>query len=146
MPQGWGLRLPLGCGLLTIEADGCPKAGDFVCHLAVDFGCHWGVGLSAIGVDGCPGAGDFVLLRASDSSGNLDSASGVPLRPGWLNNAVRPTKPWWPLLCSMSLDPSGNLGSASGVPLCPGWSNDAVQPTGSWWPSLLRSSGGNLAA
>ncbi len=83
---------------MTIEADGCPRAGDFVCHLAVDLGCHWGVGFLAIRVDGCPGAGDFVLLRASDSLVNLGSASGVPLRLGWSNNALRPTKPWWLLL------------------------------------------------
>ncbi len=82
---------------MTIKADGCPRTGDFVCHLAVDLGCHWGVGFLAIGVDGCPGARDFVLLRASDSSVNLGSASGVPLSPGWSNNALRPTKPQWPL-------------------------------------------------
>jgi hypothetical protein len=118
--------------LLTIEADGCPENGDLVCHLVV--------GLS-IEADGCPQAGDFGC-----HSVNLGSASGVPLRPGWSNNSLRPTKPWWPLLFSMSLDPSGNLGSASSVPLHPEWSNDAVQPTGSWWPLLPRSSGGNLAA
>jgi hypothetical protein len=123
-----------------------PQGWGFVCHLTVDLGCHWGVGFLDIGVDGCPGARDFVLLRALDSLVNLGSASGVPLRPGWSNNALRPTKLWWPLLCSMSLDTSGNLGSASGIPLRPEWSNNAVQLTGSWWPLLPRSLGGNLAA
>jgi hypothetical protein len=95
-PEAGDFPCHSGVDLLTIEADGCPRAGDFVCHLAVDFGRHWGVGFLAIRVDGCPGAGDFVLLRASDSSGNLGSASGIPLRPGWSNNALRTIKPGVP--------------------------------------------------
>ena len=105
-PEAGDFGCHSGVDFWTIEADGCTEAGDFVCHLAVDLGCHWGVGFSAVGVDGSPGAGDLGLVRASDSTGNLGSASGVPLRPGWSSNAVRPTKPWWPFLCSVSLAPS----------------------------------------
>ncbi len=57
---------------LSIEVDGCPEAGDFVCHSVVDFMtieadgcleagdlvCHLVLGLS-IEADGCPKAGDF---------------------------------------------------------------------------------------
>ncbi len=43
-----------GVGLLTIGADGCPKAGDLVCHWGVDFS------FMAIKADGCPKAGDLV--------------------------------------------------------------------------------------
>ncbi len=144
-PEAGDFSCDSGVDFWTIEADGCPGAGDFACHLAVDLGCHWGGGCSVVGVDGSPGAGGFGLVRAFDSSGNLGIAFGVPLLPGWTSNAMWPTIPWWPLLCSVSLDPIENLGSASGVPLHPVWSNDAVQPTSSWWPSLLRSSGGKSA-
>ena len=105
-PEAGDFGCHSGVDFWTIKADGCTGAGDFVCHLAVDLGCHWGVGFSAIRVDGSPGAGDLGLVRASDSTGNLGSASGVPLCPGWSSNAVRPTKPWWPFLCSVLLAPS----------------------------------------
>ncbi len=44
----------------TIKADGCPKAGYFVCHSSVDF--------STIKADGCPKAGDFVCHSGVDFS------------------------------------------------------------------------------
>ena len=69
---------------MTIEADGCPENGDLVCHSVV--------GLS-IEADRCPKAGDLGCHLV-----NLGSASGVPLRPEWSNNAVQPTGSWWPSL------------------------------------------------
>ncbi len=95
-----------GVDFWTIEADGCPGAGDFVCHLAVDLGCHWGVGFSAIRVDGSPGAGDIGLVRASDSSGNLAAPPAYPHAPDGQAMPCGQQKPWWPFLCSVSLDPS----------------------------------------
>ena len=52
----------------TIEADGCPEAGDFVCHLIVDF--------STIEADGCPKARDFVCHLSVDFS--AIKADGCP--------------------------------------------------------------------
>ena len=65
-----------------IEADGCPEAGDFVCHLSVDFStikadgcpkagafvCHSRGDFSTIKADGCPEAGDFVCHSSVDFS------------------------------------------------------------------------------
>ncbi len=72
----------LSVGLLTIWADGCPKAGDLVCHWGVDFllmaikvdgcpeagdlSCHLGVDFCSIGADGCPEAGDLVCHSGVD--------------------------------------------------------------------------------
>ena len=48
---------------LSIEADGRPEAGDFCCHSGVDFCCHLGVDFWAIEVDGCLGVGGFVYSK-----------------------------------------------------------------------------------
>ncbi len=71
-----------GVGLLTIGADGCPGAGELVCHWGVEFLimvikadgcpeagdliCHWGVEFCSIGADGCPKAGDLVCHLGVD--------------------------------------------------------------------------------
>jgi hypothetical protein len=65
--------------LCVIGADGCPRAGDLVCHLVVV--------LSSIKVDGCPKAGDLVCHKAVDlltiradgcpKAGDLDYHWGV---------------------------------------------------------------------
>ncbi len=80
-------------------------------------------------------------MRLSDSSGILGSASSIPLRPRWSNDAMQPTKSWLHPLCSLLLDPPEILGSVSGIPLQPEWSNDAMQPTSSWWQFLLAIRG-----
>ncbi len=65
---------------LSIKVDGCPEAGDFVCHPvvdlltikadecpeAVDFVCQSVVDLLTIEADGCPEAGDFVCHSVVD--------------------------------------------------------------------------------
>ncbi len=43
---------------LSIKVDGCPVAGDFVCHSVV--------ALLTIKADGCPKAGDFVCHSVVD--------------------------------------------------------------------------------
>ena len=62
-----------GVDFWAIGADGCPKAGDFICHLSVDF--------STIEADGCPKAGDFVCHSSVDFS--TIKADGCP-EPGTL--------------------------------------------------------------
>ena len=71
-------------------ADGCPKAGDFVCHSGVDFWaigadgcpeagvfvCHLSVDFAAIKADGCPEAGDFICHSRVDFS--TIKADGCP--------------------------------------------------------------------
>jgi hypothetical protein len=106
-----------GVDFWTIEADGCLRAGDFVCHLAVDLGCHRGVGFSSVGVDSRLEARDVGFVGGS---GVLGRASGVPLHPGWSNDVMQQIKPWLFPFCSFLSDSSENLGSASGIPLHPG--------------------------
>ena len=81
----------------AIRADGCPEAGDFVCHSGVDFWaigadgcpkardiiCHLGVDFWAIGGDGCLKAGDFVCHSGvgfcCPEAGDLGCHSSVDL-------------------------------------------------------------------
>ena len=56
----------------TIEAYGCPKAGDFVCHSSVD--------ISTIKADGCLETGDSVCHSSVDFSFVVagSSTGGLP--------------------------------------------------------------------